>query len=69
MSRLAQGGLAVSGVGEAGEVRIVELPRHPFFVVTLFVPQAGSTASHPHPLVAGFAAAARASAETSTSAS
>ncbi len=58
----------MSGVGEAGEVRIVELPRHPFFVVTLFVPQAGSTASHPHPLIAGFAAASRAFAEASTSA-
>ncbi len=58
----------MSGVGEAGEIRIVELPGHPFFVVTLFVPQAGSTASRPHPLIAGFAAAARASAADAPSA-
>jgi CTP synthase (UTP-ammonia lyase) len=48
----------VSGLGGAGEVRIVELPGHPFFLATLFLPQARSTASRPHPLLAGYAAAA-----------
>ncbi len=47
----------VSGVGRGGEVRIVELPSHPFFVATLFVPQARSTADRPHPLIAGYAEA------------
>jgi CTP synthase (UTP-ammonia lyase) len=56
--RLAAAGLRVSGTGEAGEVRIVELPEHPFFVPTLFLPQARSTAAAPHPILAGFAAAA-----------
>jgi CTP synthase (UTP-ammonia lyase) len=47
----------VSGVGSEGEIRIVELPEHPFFVATLFLPQARSTAATPHPLVVGYAAA------------
>jgi len=50
-------GLRVSGWGGEGEARIVEIPGHPFFVATLFLPQARSTASAPHPLLAGFASA------------
>jgi CTP synthase (UTP-ammonia lyase) len=57
---LERGGLKVSGVGDAGEMRIVELPDHPFFLATLFLPQARSSAAAPHPLVAGFADAVRA---------
>ena len=60
--RLVDGGLTVSGVGEAGEIRIVELRGHPFFMATLYLPQASSSAAAPHPLVAGFAAAVRAAA-------
>ena len=56
---LEAGGLRVSGRGGAGEVRIVELPDHPFFLATLFLPQARSTLSEPHPLLAGYAAALR----------
>ena len=55
--RLEAGGLRVSGLGGAGEVRIVELPDHPFFLATLFLPRARSTAASPHPLLAGYAAA------------
>jgi len=47
----------VSGLGGAGEIRIVEIPDHPFFLATLFLPQSRSTASRPHPLLAGYAAA------------
>jgi CTP synthase (UTP-ammonia lyase) len=50
-------GLRVSGVGDEGEIRIVELPEHPFFIGTLFLPQAGSTPERPHPLLKGYAAA------------
>ena len=57
LSLLEAGGLCVSGIGEGGEVRIVELPRHPFFVATLFLPQARPTAAGPHPLLQGYAAA------------
>lgn len=55
---LEQHGLVVSGVGEDGEVRVLELPGHPFFLATLYVPMARSTPQHPHPLVTAFAAAA-----------
>ena len=48
---LEGGGLMVSGVDHLGEVRVMELPDHPFFVATLFVPQTSSTPGHPHPLV------------------
>jgi CTP synthase (UTP-ammonia lyase) len=50
-------GLRISGVGETGEVRLIEIPDHPFFMATLFLPQARSTAAEPHPLFRGFAAA------------
>ncbi len=54
---LEAGGMVISGVGGQGEVRIVELPIHPFFVATLFLPQVRSTAESPHPLITGYAAA------------
>ena len=54
---LEGGGLRVSGRGSTGEIRIVEIPDHPFFLATLFVPQARSTAITPHPLLVGYAAA------------
>ena len=54
---LEDGGLCVSGVGTGGEVRIVELPAHPFFLATLFLPQARSAPGRAHPLLAGYAAA------------
>ena len=55
--RLEASGLRVSGVGGEGEIRIVELSEHPFFMATLFLPQARSTAARPHPLLTGYAAA------------
>lgn len=58
-SRLEAEGLRVSGLGADGEVRIVELPSHPFFLATLFLPQIRSTRARPHPLLAGYAAAVR----------
>jgi len=54
---LEKAGMVVSGVGGEGEIRIVELPSHPFFLATLFLPQTRSTAGRPHPLIAGYAAA------------
>ena len=56
---LEEAGLCVSGVGDDDEVRVVEIPSHPFFLATLFIPQVRSTASDPHPVVRGFARAAR----------
>ena len=59
--RLEDGGLGVSGRGDAGEIRIVELPDHPFFLATLFLPQARSMPARPRPLLVGYAAAVTAS--------
>ncbi len=55
---LEEGGMTVSGLGSDGEIRIIELPHPRFFVATLFLPQTRSTAARPHPLLAGYAAAA-----------
>ena len=55
---LDDAGMVISGRDAAGEPRVVELPGHPFFVATLFVPQTASTAAEPHPLVEAFVAAA-----------
>ncbi len=61
--QLEGAGLLTTGVeaGEEqspGESRILELPTHPFFVATLFVPQMRSTAESPHPLIEAFLRAA-----------
>ena len=55
-----QGGLRVSGTDANGEIRIVELAGHLFFLATLFLPRTRSTPAAPHPLIAGYAAAIRA---------
>ena len=54
-------GMAVTGVSDADEVRIVELAGHPFFVGTLFQPQLSSRPDAPHPLIVAFLDAALAS--------
>ena len=59
-SALEAAGLAVTGTDQDGEVRVMELPTHPFFVGTLFVPQARSLRGRPHPLVLEFCRAAMA---------
>ena len=55
--KLEEGGLIVSGTDANGEIRIVELMTHPFFLATLFLPQMRSSAQTPHPLIAGYARA------------
>ncbi|MDX2182793.1 MAG: hypothetical protein SFW08_02305 [Gemmatimonadaceae bacterium] len=57
---LTSGSLQVTGSDAEGEIRVVELPAHPFFLATLFVPQTRSTAAQPHPIVTGFLRAAMA---------
>jgi CTP synthase (UTP-ammonia lyase) len=51
---LRSGALRVVGSDAEGVVRAVELPGHPFYVGTLFLPQHSSTPSNPHPLVSAF---------------
>ena len=54
---LRSGALKVVASDVEGVIRAVELPDHPFFVGTLFLPQHRSTASSPHPLVSAFLSA------------
>ena len=49
--------LRVSAEDEDGEVRIVELDGHPFFLGTLFLPQMTSSRDEPHPVLVGLAQA------------
>jgi CTP synthase (UTP-ammonia lyase) len=58
-TRLEARGLIVSGVGQDDEVRVMELADHPFFIGTLYVPQARSRPGEPHPLCTALASAAR----------
>jgi CTP synthase (UTP-ammonia lyase) len=51
---LKSGPLQITGSDAEGEIRVIELPDHPFFLGTLFVPQTRSTLGHPHPLVNAF---------------
>jgi CTP synthase (UTP-ammonia lyase) len=55
---LQAAGLRISGWDSDREPRIVEVPAHPFFLATLFVPQAKSNWESPHPVVIGFCQAA-----------
>jgi CTP synthase (UTP-ammonia lyase) len=57
VSVLSSRDLLVVGSDDEGEIRVVELRDHPFFVGTLFVPQMRSRPGEPHPLVRGFLAA------------
>jgi CTP synthase (UTP-ammonia lyase) len=55
---LEAGGLCITGVDDDDEPRIFELPGHPCYVATLFVPQTRSSAEEPHPLVTALLSAA-----------
>ena len=55
---LKNSSLKVAGSDQEGEIRIIELPDHPFFIGTLFVPQTRSAEDRPHPLVTAFVKAA-----------
>ena len=52
--KLDDAGLRIVGRDVNGEARVLTLPRHPFFVATLFVPQLRSTLGRPHPLICEF---------------
>lgn len=58
VAALASGPLRIVGSDAEGEVRVVELAGHPFFVGTLFSPQLRSTPDQPHPLIVAFVRAA-----------
>ena len=57
---LVSAGLVVAGADAAdGGTRIMRRTDHPFFVLTLFVPQARSTPEHPHPLITAYLVTSR----------
>ncbi|MFJ9691846.1 hypothetical protein [Kitasatospora sp. NPDC101183] len=58
LERLTARGLRVTGTDEAGEVRIVELPEHPFFLATLFQPELSGDGTRAHTAIRALAAAA-----------
>jgi CTP synthase (UTP-ammonia lyase) len=53
-------GLRFSGRDDDGQVRIAELPGHPFFLGTLFQPELAGDGTRPHPIIRALAAAAAA---------
>lgn len=57
VATLKQGPMKISGADAEGDIRVIELSGHPFFIGTLFVPQARSTHEQPHPLVTAFLSA------------
>ncbi len=52
--QLESAGLEVTGTDQNNEARVIELPTHPFYMGTLFVPQARSMEGNPHPLIVEF---------------
>jgi CTP synthase len=57
--RFVQHGMKLSGLSPDGQlVEIVELPSHPWFIGCQFHPELQSRPTRPHPLFAGFVAAA-----------
>jgi CTP synthase (UTP-ammonia lyase) len=61
VSQLVACGLRVGATADDAGVEAVELPDHPFFLVTLFQPQVGASAGRPiHPVIDGLISAMRA---------
>ncbi|MER7769988.1 hypothetical protein [Kitasatospora sp. NPDC096140] len=65
LDRLSTHGLRFSGADESGEVRILELPDHPFFLASLFQPELSGDGTRAHAAIRALAAAAVAHAESS----
>ncbi|OHV32472.1 MULTISPECIES: CTP synthase C-terminal region-related (seleno)protein [Pseudofrankia] len=58
LDRLRAGGLRFTGVDDDGQVRVLELADHPFFLATLFQPELAADTSRVHPVIRAFATAA-----------
>jgi CTP synthase (UTP-ammonia lyase) len=55
VERLHASGVRFSAHDDAGDVRAFELPRHPFFLGTLFQPELAGDATRAHPIIRAFA--------------
>ena len=53
---LEQADMHFTGFDKNREPRILELPKHRFFLATLDVPQAAHSQTRPYPLLVGFVA-------------
>jgi CTP synthase (UTP-ammonia lyase) len=51
-------GLRFTGHDDDGQVRIAELPEHPFYLATLFQPELHGDGTRPHPIIRALAQAA-----------
>ncbi len=61
VERLVAGGMLVGATADDAPVEVLELPTHPFYVLSLFQPHIGASTGRPlHPLLADFVRAARA---------
>lgn len=58
LDTLTAHGLRFSGRDAQGQVRMAELPDHPFFLTSLFQPELYGDGSRPHPMIRGLARAA-----------
>lgn len=58
LDTLTAHGLRFSGRDAQGQVRMAELPDHPFFLSSLFQPELYGDGSRPHPMIRGLARAA-----------
>lgn len=58
LGTLSANGLRFTGHDEDGQVRIAELPGHPFFLCTLFQPELSGDGTRPHPIIRALATAA-----------
>ena len=64
-TQLEKSGLKCSGTNDDGDVRVIELPSHNFFLATLFQPQLSSSRQAVHPIIAAFMQAANDQASSS----
>jgi CTP synthase (UTP-ammonia lyase) len=58
LDTLTAHGLRFTGHDDDGDVRVMELPGHPFFFATLFQPELAGDGTRPHAVIHAFAAAA-----------
>jgi CTP synthase (UTP-ammonia lyase) len=55
LRRLTDAGVTFSAHDDAGDVRALELPDHPFFLGTLFQPELAGDGTRAHPVIRAFA--------------
>ncbi|MEU6232329.1 hypothetical protein [Kitasatospora sp. NPDC047058] len=58
LDRLREGGLRFSAADDEGDLRVLELPGHPFFLASLFQPELAGDGTRVHPVIRALAAAA-----------